>query len=786
MLRSSNQVPFEDFNEEQLASELIEQIAHYSDGPSIDIDQFLNQDAKEELYKGIKEYQQKYSQHVLDYCTNHSMNLEDGVSNRQFFRRLFIRKIAELDNERNKKKFAGDIIERSNNPLTAVTTLEKLLEKDVAELYQLALEEEKNSYEYRNAVFANSITGYRGKKWTERPVGPIAGPSGCGKTTAAEATIKKMSESLTHTDEDGENYVATIDGGIARKTSQIRNLVIQAAINKGYTCITDLHEKSKFLEETKKHMKNAVFTTDFLLGIAIPETFSKNSRKLLMEINSKNLRQAKYFFAEVVGHDPSIFREVVETMGVSRALETKKFHRRKFNLNATDLCESKVYGKWGFWPGVLGSKTAKFFFRNIFPGGTVLEITNSLIRIRAENKQNQDLANNNQTWVRASKNEPAILVHKDIFAQWEAYRNNNPSSPLSLKHFIDQLKNAYPVIIKTEADSKLEEARVYCENIHALLEDENDRLTALLIELTEHTANELNNDRIRNIKQYQAEIQNLLQRLDRVNKQLSLVEQRRDSHPIADINAEINICIENIQKCFNTKKNKKFIQSVISALKCARDAVSAKENEDLPLETEENLEAEPKVASHPGGDLSIPLKQSFFQRHEDKIIFTTSIAATGAVLGLTIGCCLGVSMGVLGVIPTFGLSLLATPAAIAILGSIGMAAGYIAGFVVGVGVSIIWNYSDRKKVAQQSELEKSRPLSPSISSPASITSTLRNEKIKKAPLLVHSNGKDEENVTDHSPKPLRVSSNPAALHSTKKHDQKVIDANPNPSPYHPV
>ena len=74
-----------------------------------------------------------------------------------------------------------------------------------------------------------------------------AGPSGSTKSTNANYVVEEVSEKIDTIDGDysGNHYVF-VDGAIERKVSQMRHMVVQAALAKGYSYITDIDYYSFF------------------------------------------------------------------------------------------------------------------------------------------------------------------------------------------------------------------------------------------------------------------------------------------------------------------------------------------------------------------------------------------------------------------------------------------------------------------------------------------------------------------------------------------------------------
>ncbi|CDZ77712.1 hypothetical protein BN59_02002 [Legionella massiliensis] len=415
------------------------QIGIYSnDSSPIDNQNFVNnrleQDGIKALYDGISKYKRGYENLIKENYPNDDAS-DKAINNKRFFREKFIQFMAEK-NASSEGKYNGDPDIRATNPEQATVSMTEFLGVEGAKLYQLALEEEMNSFEYMNAVFKASTTHFAGEKWAERPIIFVAGPSGCGKSFAAQAAVEKAGEFLAKeesnsnaSNQDGNDVVA-VDGGIAREVSQIRKLVIQVANNKGYPGINDLHSKSKVLEGVKDRMQKAVLDPSTKVGVVIPETFSDfmkpilNIKKALLKLVS-NLPGAKAIFCRVDGDEPDIFQEVVAYMGSRRAWKTSDFKEEgeSLDLNNTKIPESKAYGASGFKFGQLGSYLAELWFIKHSKSKLSIKISNDLVLKRPEPLDSQN-------WVDAKQGEPGTeMFSKRVFNQWQEYLADHQKNP---------------------------------------------------------------------------------------------------------------------------------------------------------------------------------------------------------------------------------------------------------------------------------------------------------------------------------------------------------------------
>ncbi|CAM2749248.1 Uncharacterised protein [Legionella steigerwaltii] len=381
----------------------------------------ISQEGEEQLYKGIEDYERTRAALAKSYAGKYDQNIDPSVasSDPQFFRK----KLIEYIQKHPFPRYSGDPKKRETNPEEATTDMETFLGKQGVELYKLALDEEMNSKDFRNAVVIKSTTHFAGPKWSERPVVIVGGPSASGKSFAAQAAVEKAKEFLAsdYSDMSG-NHVIAADGGIVREVSQMRKLVIQLANNQGYPGIEDLYSKSKkSMDGIKDCVREAAFRTSGL-GVVIPETFTDplKGRKLLKQI--EKLPDTKHIFTRVQGHDDDNFRKVVGFMGSRRAWKTKNFIEEELDLNKSGLAESKAYGKSGFTWGKLFSKEAEDWFRRHSKDKLYMRITNDLILLKPD-------PNHQGNWIGAKQNdEGAKLFSEKVYKQWKSLAST-PDTP---------------------------------------------------------------------------------------------------------------------------------------------------------------------------------------------------------------------------------------------------------------------------------------------------------------------------------------------------------------------
>lgn len=279
--------------------------------------------------------------------------------------------------------------------------LEALLGAEGLRLYQAAIEEESKSKAFRNAVFLSSTRTYDGPKWLKKLILWVGGPSASGKSFGADLAVQEATkDAMPKSDTNLEkNHVVSIDGGIERKLSQIRQMTLQAALSKGYKSVTDLNRLTKL--GIKRHVKAASLNEPDL-GLVIPNTFTSSlvpgknflKGKEMQEYNDNdNILQA---MAVVVAEKPAEengfrndlskeFKKNVEKSGNSRAdlAENVIFDDGMIEMNNLDLPESKKYsGGIKFIAGVKASYKAVSNFVKLSNHGPLIEVESNLIFLK--------------------------------------------------------------------------------------------------------------------------------------------------------------------------------------------------------------------------------------------------------------------------------------------------------------------------------------------------------------------------------------------------------------------
>ncbi len=392
---------------------------------------------------------------------------EATPSNPTTKREEFIKLLVALMADRsNNLQFEGEAKDdpRKKDPNSHVITMLDLLgsAKNV-KLYEDAIEEERKSTAFRDAVLLKSTNRYEGPKWDQRLILWVAGPSASGKSFAAEEVIKKVGSTVmqSSSQDNKGNLVVSVDGGIEREVSQMRQLVLQMALQKGFPGIRDLHDHTEL--GLKKIIQEAALTQKDL-NLVIPDTFSKyrsptaaatvkSSRFLKAMPKVKKLATAyiipeldklpntKQVFSEIiapVGKEAE-FQATVARMGTSRAwsdeFDPEHTTLRQLRMNNRNIgCESKKYGAGDFESGRLGSENARKEYLQHSKDKIYLPLTNDLLFVYQKDK---DPSN----WVICDKDYQgeSEKISTRYFELWKAYKDKGFKS--DLPHFPEGLNN---------------------------------------------------------------------------------------------------------------------------------------------------------------------------------------------------------------------------------------------------------------------------------------------------------------------------------------------------------
>lgn len=423
--------------------------------------------AQNKLYADIDQYKAAHDKQIQNSGAQNIQPIET------YYRRKFIEVINKIiaDNKVRYPDTKEAQLDRKNNPDKAVTTLENFLGPEHKELFKLALEEERYSKEYMNAVLSKAAKDYQADEWNTKPIIVVGGASSTGKTVASKNVARAVLPLVDKKPNASSvcNYLVAVDGGDFREVSQMRKLMIQASIAQGFTGISDLHDKvySDLLEGAKWALEDYVLDTTNPQGAIVPLTFSK-VLGITDELNKyQQCGNSTMFYSLVVGEDVN-FQDTVSHMGSRRAFKADfpentsptDLQNKVIDLNSTqdcyggDLVESKKYGAGGYLPGMIGSVRARDK-TIVNKDQVVIDVINDLILV----KKTPD----GKSWIKASSKEPGImLVSNKVYQDWSKNKNH----PMTLEAYSKECrkKGAPPVMLFSQLPvHKLKECFPYLE-----------------------------------------------------------------------------------------------------------------------------------------------------------------------------------------------------------------------------------------------------------------------------------------------------------------------------------
>ncbi|MBF0365864.1 MAG: hypothetical protein HQK50_09840, partial [Oligoflexia bacterium] len=243
--------------------------------------------------------------HTIDPNESVKTLIDHFLPNQHAFSALY-EGVSSSESKDKRKIFINYIFDNCNqksphfdNPSAPITipTITDILGKIGLQLFKEALEEERNTQNYRNAVFLSSVKTYHGYHFRAEETGAspaqkhavwIAGPSSSGKTYSLKNILKEQILIRNAPDESAPppypppSFI-TIDGAIDRELSQMRQLIVRCALSLGYPGISDLHEHT-FLQ-VKEYVKEAAMrSTNPTLHLAIPNTFTEKAEVIVHSI----------------------------------------------------------------------------------------------------------------------------------------------------------------------------------------------------------------------------------------------------------------------------------------------------------------------------------------------------------------------------------------------------------------------------------------------------------------------------------------------------------------------
>jgi chromosome segregation ATPase/broad specificity phosphatase PhoE len=286
-------------------------------------------------------------------------------------------------------------------------SLNELLEGN-EDMYVNALKEEFRDKNFRDAVLRESlyIVPGIGKLFKKRVALWVGGPSASGKTTASKKIIERLRQELpdtyfkSQTSADAitsgykREYFLFIDGGAEREISQMRQLILQVALAKGYRGIDNLESKWPSLKLKKSLFEGVKNISD--VNLIIPATFSGSFKDIFRpnpDISAFAKKDIFHIFSQVIAQSgkEDTFKETIKFMGTSRAfksMDNAKVATDKLaavKINNTEIgVESKEYNENAFTTGVNNSKRAKKqYIQLMVENGKepiYVRVTNDLVR----------------------------------------------------------------------------------------------------------------------------------------------------------------------------------------------------------------------------------------------------------------------------------------------------------------------------------------------------------------------------------------------------------------------
>lgn len=389
-------------------------------------------------------------------------------------------------NIRNKKN--KDLIDRLEKLLLHnVIMMTDLLGEDGTELYSKAIEEERNSKEYRKYVLLRSAEKIKTKKPKDnkKKVIWIGGPSGSGKSYAKKAVVENINEEFCDksSSEVVDNMVVSVDGGIDRECSQMRSLVLQLALtpksnkDKNFYGIYDLHDYSKL--GTKFKVKQAALKSKNVNVVVIPATFTDESNPLKKDrfaisdiVSFKQNKDVVQIFSEVVA-EPSkedSLKRTVKRLGESRAFGQSSKLKEVTDVNINNpggLPESKVYNSKYYNVGGLLTGVNKKWYESITTiNKTAMspKVVNDLIFVRR--------GSDPKTWVECAEGEKAgdgafkgRISRRDLKG-WQAYIKDPVAWKKEIQKRISEMKQS----LDPKKEINKAKLSAYVENIEAGLD----------------------------------------------------------------------------------------------------------------------------------------------------------------------------------------------------------------------------------------------------------------------------------------------------------------------------
>ncbi len=290
------------------------------------------------------------------------------------------------------------------------------------DLYKAAIKEEQKSPAFRNAVFLKAIESRKGVKFDKKQGMHIGGPSGGGKSKARDSVIGMLMEEEKAKQQaqgrmpeaDYVNHFVSVDGGIDRDTSQVRNLLFSAVLAKNYKLAEDLHSASKGAS-VKKLVRDAVVVSGKDLHLVIPDTYTdplkQYGRKVFKKLD-KNGYEQSFILVKPDQEQTCVSgnRRACMKQGSKAVTEP--------NMDMDKKPEGKVYEPELFKTGARSSHLASHVFKSSVKGRT-FEIDNDVqYYMRDKNSPT------GYTLCSAQKYDADIITNKRLFTAFVDFNNN--------------------------------------------------------------------------------------------------------------------------------------------------------------------------------------------------------------------------------------------------------------------------------------------------------------------------------------------------------------------------
>jgi len=315
-------------------------------------------------------------------------------------------------------------------PSVYITTL---LEAEGLKLYQAAIEEERRSIAFRDAVFLSALRPFSGHTLGKKVVLFITAPSGAGKTyysmRAFQEAIKHISSMNTcssSSTDTSKGHAILIDGSIERKMSQVRQMVLQVALAKGFKGIEDLYGYTvlackDYIKECALADPNlSMIITETMASSMLTDRFSTSGAYKQKEMKRYHDDQRiMQIFCEIVA-DPDNPTRFPNTLALSADIrawfpDNQTFKQSDIKMNNRDIpCESKSPSRYSYYFASGAPNTAREIYKQLEPEGFCLEIIHSLIYVK------KDLDNNWQECIMGDT--PIFKLSSRDFLRWKQLR----------------------------------------------------------------------------------------------------------------------------------------------------------------------------------------------------------------------------------------------------------------------------------------------------------------------------------------------------------------------------